>query len=292
MKKKFSWKVFISFGLTYAFIIIFLSGLMLYTSPPGRFAHWVDWKILGFTKEGWQALHIIFSFTFVILSIFHLFTINWTSFLSYLKSKKRKGINKNREFYWSTILTIVFFFGIIFSIPPFKYVTDFGEYLTESWEQTEEEPPIPHAELLTLTELAEQLEFSSVDEITRKLEIHEIKYENTDEQTLQEIAHLNNSTPVEIYQQITRQGSSQGRGTGRQGVEGRGQGSSSSGSGGGIGRKTIDNFALDVELSIDEVLIILKENNIEAKKGQTLREIGENNNIEARDIHNFFEKEE
>jgi hypothetical protein len=34
----------------------------------------------------------------------------------------------------------------------------------------------------------------------------------------------------------------------------------------------------------------LKENNIEAKKGQTLRDIGENNNIEARDIHDFFEK--
>ena len=284
MKKKFSWKVFISFGLTYSFIIILVSGIMLYMSPPGRYAHWVDWKILGFTKEGWQALHIIFSFTFVVLSIFHLFTINWKSFLSYLKSKTNTGLNKKREFYISTILTIVFFFGIVCLIPPFKYVMDFGEYLTESWEKVEEAPPVPHTELLTLTELAEQLDFSSVDEITRKLNIYEIKFDNTDKQTLQEIAKINNTTPIEIYEEITRQRASQGRGTERQGGQGRGQG-------GGMGRRTIDNFAIDVELSVDEVLLILKKHNIEAKKGQTLRDIGENNNIEARDIYDFFEKE-
>jgi hypothetical protein len=76
MKNKFSWKAFISFGLTYSFIIIIVSGVMLYMSPPGRYAHWVNWKILGFTKEGWQAIHTVFSYTFVILSIFHLFSIN------------------------------------------------------------------------------------------------------------------------------------------------------------------------------------------------------------------------
>ena len=292
MKKKFSWKVFISFGLTYAFIIIFISGLMLYTSPPGRYAHWVDWRILGFTKDGWGGLHIIFSFTFVILSIFHLFTINWASFLSYLKSKKGKGLNKKREFIWSTTLTIIFFVGIIFLVPPFNYVVDFGEYLTQSWEQVEDEPPIPHAELLTLEELAVQLEFSSVDEITRKLEIHNIEFDNTNEQTLQEIAHANNTTPVEIYEDFTRKRSSEGSsGVGRQSGQGRGQGggTSVSGSGGGIGRKTIEDFALDVGLSVDEVLLILQKHNIEAAKGQTMRDIGEKNNMEARDIHDLFE---
>ena len=292
MKKKFSWKVFISFGLTYAFIIIFISGLMLYASPPGRYAHWVDWKILGFTKDGWGALHIIFSLTFVVLSIFHLFTINWASFLSYLKSKKRKGLNKKREFYWSTTLTLVFFIGIIFLVPPFNYVVDFGEYLTQSWEQVEDEPPIPHAELLTLDKLAEQLEYSSVDELIRKLEIHDIEFVNTNEQTLQEIAQSNNTTPIEIYEHFTRKSPSQGgSGVGRQGGQGRGQGSGSSGGGGGIGRATIDDFAAGEGLSVDEVILILRENNIEAKKGQTLRDIGENNDIEARDIHNFFEEE-
>ncbi|MCK5730599.1 MAG: DUF4405 domain-containing protein [Draconibacterium sp.] len=289
MKKKFSWKAFISFGLTYAFVIIFLSGLMLYASPPGRYAHWVDWKILGFTKDGWGALHIIFSLAFVVLSIFHLFTINWQSFLSYMKSKKRKGLNKKREFYISTVLTLAFFFGVIYSIPPFIYVSDFGEYLTQSWEQVEDEPPIPHAELLTLAELAEQLDLVLVDEITRKLELHDIEFSNTDEQTLQDIAKLNNTTPIEIYEIFTRKRSSQGgSGVGRQGGSG---GSVSGGSsGGGMGRKTIVDFADEVGKTQDEVLSILGENGIDVKEGQTLRDIGDSNDINPRDLYELFEK--
>lgn len=208
MKKKFSWKAFISFGLTYSFVIIIISGIILYAAPPGRYAHWVNWTILGFTKEGWQALHTVFSYSFVILSGFHLFTINWKTFFSYLKVKTKTGLNKKWEFYTSTTLTFVFFFGIIYSIPPLKVVADFGEYLTDSWEQVDEEPPIPHAELLTLTELAEQLKLSSVDRITSKLTLHKIKFSNN-EQTLQELAKINETTPLEIYKLITKKSESQ-----------------------------------------------------------------------------------
>lgn len=243
---------------------------MLYMSPPGRYAHWVNWKIWGFTKEGWQAIHTVFSFTFVILSIFHLFSINWKAFISYLKSKKSIGFNKKREFFISTTLTLVFFFGVIFSVPPFKTVMDFGEYLTASWEQVEEEPPIPHAELLTLAELAAQMKLSAVDEMTRKLTLHKIKFDNTG-QTLQELAKINNTTPIEIYNLISKKSEA-----GRQGS--------------GIGRKTLEVFAAEVEKSIEEVIKILKENGIDAEKGQTLRDIGDNNNLPPRDVYEMISK--
>ena len=270
MKNKFSWRAFISFGLTYSFIIIFLTGVVLYMSPAGRYAHWVNWKILGLTKEGWQALHTVFSYTFVILSIFHLFTINWKAFLSYLKTKKQSGLNKKREFYISTVLVLTFFLGIVYSVPPFKSVMDFGEYLTASWEQAEEEPPIPHAELLTLAELAEQMKLSSVDQVTRKLTLHEIKFEDAS-QTLQELAIINNTTPMEIYNQISKKSGTEQQGS-------------------GIGKKTLEIFAAEVGKTTDDVLKILNENGIEAEKDQTLREIGDQNNIPPRDIFELFSK--
>jgi predicted transcriptional regulator len=271
MKNKFSWRAFISFGLTYSFIFIFISGTLLYIAPPGRYAHWVNWTLLGFTKEGWQSVHTIFSFTFVILSIFHLFTVNWKAFLSYLKSKKNSGLNKKREFYFSTILAVVFFFGVIFSVPPFSSVMDLGEYFTDSWEKVEEEPPVPHAEQFTLEELAEQLHYQSVERITRKLDIHKIKYENTNLQTLQEIAKTDGTTPIDVYNLITQK-----TGTERQGS--------------GIGRKTIEDFAEEVGKTPDEVMKILKENGIQAEKGETLRDIGNNNDMPPRDIFELFSK--
>lgn len=238
-------------------------------SPPGRYAHWVNWKILGASKEGWQALHTVFSYTFVILSVFHLFTINWKTFLSYLKTKKQNGLNKKREFYIATVLTILFFFGIIYSAPPFKYVMDFGEYLTESWESAEEEPPVPHAELLTLAELDVQLKDFSLEEITNNLNLYEINFNNTNLQTLSEIAEINETTPLAVYQQIIRKPESQ-----KQGL--------------GIGKKAIEDLAKEQNKNIDEVFKILNENKIKAEKGQTLREISENNNITPKEIYDLI----
>ncbi len=269
MKSKFSWKAFISFGLTYTIVILLVSGTILYISPAGRYAHWVNWKIWGLTKEGWQALHTVFSYTFVILSIFHLFTVNWKAFLSYLKSKKESGLNRKAELFFSSVLMVVFFFGIIYSIQPFKSVMDLSSYFTASWESNEEAPPIPHAELLTLTELAEQMKIQSVDEITGKLKNHGIVFEDATTQTLQDIATKNNTTPSEIYNLLK-------------------QNSGSSKQGSGIGRKTLETFAAEVGKSSDEVLQILKNNNIVAEKGQTLKEIGEINNIPPRDIFELF----
>lgn len=263
MKNKFSWKAFISFGLTYAIIILLLSGIMLYVSPPGRYAHWVNWTLWGFKKEGWQGIHIIFSFGFVVLSILHLLWINWKSFVSYLKSKK-SGFQKKRELITSTLFILVLFFGTIYAVPPFKSILDLGENLTASWEKIEERAPVPHAELLTLAELSEQLDMP-VDEVIRKLDSHKIKYENVNNQSLQEIAEFNSSTPIEIYEIIAKKAGNQMQGS-------------------GIGRKTLEDFAADAGKTADEAMTILKDNNIKAEKNQTLRVIAENNNITPKEI--------
>ena len=225
----------------------------------------------NFTKEGWQALHTVFSIAFVVLSIFHLFTVNWKAFLSYLKIKKQNGLNKKREFYWSTTLVLLFFLGIAFSVPPFQTIMNLGEYFTESWEKVEEEPPIPHAELLTLVEMAEQMKLTSVDEITQKLILNKINFDNIN-QNLLELAAINNTTPLEIYQLISKNPETEKQGS-------------------GIGRKTIEEFASELNRKIDDVIQILQENNIKAEKGQTLREIGENNDIPPRHIFNLISAE-
>lgn len=243
----------------------------MYVAPPGRYAHWVTWKLAGLTKEGWQAIHTIFSLAFLILSVFHLFIVNWKAFLSYLKSKTKKGLNKKREFYISTTLAFVFFFGVIFSVPPFVNIMDFGEYCTDSWEKREERAPIPHAELLTLNELAEQLSLPSVEYITTKLENHNIDFENTSTQTLQEIAEENNSTPIGVYEIISKRAGNQRQGS-------------------GIGRKTVEDFALEFDKSVEEIIKVLKDNNIEAKPDETLRDIGDNNNVIPREVYELISK--
>jgi succinate dehydrogenase hydrophobic anchor subunit len=271
MKNKFSWRAFISFGLTWSFFIIFFTGIILYISPPGRYANWVTWKIFALTKSEWQALHTVFSFTFVILSILHLFIINWKVFLNYIKARAKVGLNKKRELIISSAIILIFCFGTLFSVTPFSSVMILGENLKGSWEKTKNEPPVPHAELLTLVGLAQQLKYSSAKEITDKFKNHAIVFTDT-LQTLKEIALQNRKTPNEIYNLIT----STGGGSGRQGS--------------GVGRKTVEDFAVEVNKNTDEVLKIFKNNGIEAEKGQTLKQIGDNNNIPPRDLYEMISK--
>ena len=268
MKNKFSWRAFISMGLFYSFLIIFITGIILYLTPTGRIAHWINWKFLGFTKDDWQAIHIIFSLIFAILSIFHLFTVNWKDFWSYLINKKKQGLNKKKEFYLSSVFTVLIFLGVIFSIPPFSSVINFGEYLTESWENESNKPPIPHAELLTLNEIQERFEDISIDEIKKKLIKNNIKFNNTNE-TLAEIGRFNNINPIEIYNIITKKTSQSMKGS-------------------GIGKKTLEEIANENNKDLNQLLQILKENNISARKEQTLKEIASENDIATKDIYELI----
>jgi len=52
-EKKFYWKSFNSFGLLYSFIIMSLTGLVLYITPPGWIANWTTWILIGLDKEEW-----------------------------------------------------------------------------------------------------------------------------------------------------------------------------------------------------------------------------------------------
>lgn len=271
MNGKFSWRAFISFGLAWAMLILLVSGFILYVSPPGRYAHWVNWTLWGLSKEEWQALHTVFSLGFIVLSVFHLFSANWKAFVYYFRSKKQNGFNKKKEFVFSALLILIVFLGTFFSVPPFESVMVLGENLTESWEKTEDRAPVPHAELLTLAELSDQLKLKSTDEITRKLENHQVLFEDIHTQTLQEMAEANNTTPAQLYEIISKQA-----------------GNSMQGS--GVGRKTLEDFALELNKNADELVELLKNNNIEADKKQTLRTIGENNNIPPRDVYELISK--
>ncbi len=268
MKKKFSWRAFISFGLFVSFFIIFITGVLLYLAPAGRVAHWVNWKIIGLDKNQWQALHTIFSYVFVILSVFHLFSINWKAFWSYIRSKTSEGLNRSRELYASLALMLFILFGTLWNMVPFSTVMDFGEYLTEMWEETIDNPPVPHAEKLTLVELSYQLEDFDVDKIVARLQNNNIHFDSVT-QTLEDIGRLNEIPPADIYNLIVK--------------------SSLGGmAGSGMGLKSLETFAADESLNVDTLLLKLRAHDLKAQADQSLKEIANENDMPAKDIYNLL----
>lgn len=272
MKKTFSWRVFISFGLFIAFFMLLVSGVILYISPPGRVANWTDWRMIGLTKTGWQNQHIIFSFAFAILSIFHLFFINWKAFLSYLKTKTTAGLKKPLELFTILLLSLLFGFGTSFRIQPFAAIINFGKGISNSWERKEQQAPVPHAELMTLAELSKQPGLGGDPEALKKtLEKAGLLVSSLD-LTLADIAEANNMPAKKVYELLVPAES------GKQQLPAQ-----------GLGQKTLQEIADDAGVSTMSLKLALKQKGIEAEAETPLKTIALNNNIEMSELREILE---
>ena len=267
---KFNKKAFFSFLTVFIWLILIVTGIVLYFSPPGRIAHWVEWRFLGLTKENWQAIHTLFSFTFIIVGAFHLY-FNWVVFWNYLKSKVQTGIKMQRELIVSSVLILMMFLLIILEIPPFQTVMDIGEDLSNSWSNPQTEPPIPHAELLTLPEFARQTrqDFQQLNHQLRMAGIRQVDSFIT----IKDIAEENDLTPQELLEKI---------------INSAGKESTYYP---GYGRKTISEISISLNLDENLVMERLHKNNIQFEKTEILKDIAERYDLKPVDLVNIITEE-
>jgi len=106
-------------------------------------------------------------------------------------------------------------------IQPFSAVIDFGKSLSESWEEPQSQPPIPHTERMTLKEISEQFASGESPESLRgKLEKEGIRVTSLD-QTLENIGSENNTSAQKVYELLNIEtfpntGREKGKGRNRQ----------------------------------------------------------------------------
>ena len=272
MKGSFSWRVFISFGLCIALVMMLLSGVILYISPPGRVANWTDWRMIGLSKTGWQHQHIIFGFAFVLLSLFHLFFINWHAFFSYLKAKSAQGLKSPAELMAITILSLFLGAGTFFGIQPFSAVIEFGDGISNSWDRKDSQAPVPHAELMTLVELSQQPELGG-DPEALKTTLEKAGLQVTSQkETIADIAKANGMTAEKVYELIAP------KKNGAQKLQKE-----------GLGKKTLQQIADEAGVSATSLQLALRQKGIEAKPDSPLKAVAENNNMQMNDLRQLLE---
>jgi hypothetical protein len=272
MKMSFSWRVFISFGLFMALLMMLVSGVVLYIAPPGRVANWTDWRLIGLTRTGWRNQHLIFGFAFILLSLFHLFLVNWKAFFSYIKSKTTQGIKSPAELISILLLSSFFGIGTFYGTQPFSEIIDFGNRFSSSWERQERRAPIPHAELLTLIQLSQQPGMGGDPEALKtKLERSGLKVVSVNE-TLAEIAQANGMAAEKVYEIL---------------APAEKEGSILSGK--GFGQKTLQQIADEAGVSPTSLQLALHQKGIEAKTDTSLKKIAEENGIEMKELRQLLE---
>lgn len=257
--KSFYWRSVISFYIIISFIVMSISGIILYFAPPGRVAFWSEWTFIALTKEQWQSVHTIFTFIFVFAIAFHIY-FNWKVIISYLKTKMDEGMKRRNELILASVFSVMVLVLTIANIAPFSAVMVFGEDLSESWSDENSEPPIPHAELLSLTEFAEVIDVEK-DQIISKLKSNGLKVPS-DTLTVKELAEINNITPQNVYEFVQSENNKVTL------VEGS-----------GYGKKSIEQISKDLNIELDVVMANLKEKGINAAPDDKIRDLARENDI-------------
>jgi hypothetical protein len=252
----FHWRVFVSFYVVLSFLTLAVSGFVLYVAPPGRVANWSIWTLGALSKAQWQAVHTLFSFMFIVAAGFHLY-FNWKVLMAYLRSKLVDGLRMKWELAGATSAAILLLTFSIADLPPFSTVMAFGEGVKNSWSTSATEPPLPHAELLSVEKLADTVKIPA-DKIMENLARNGIPVESRDV-TIGQLAERHNLSPQQVYQKIQSDDAKP---------------KVSVLQSGGWGRMTVEQLCERAGITIDTGLERLRAQGLEATGSTGLRELG------------------
>jgi len=197
-----SGRVFTSLSSLVSFILLLLTGIILYIEPHGRVAYWIKWDFLGLQKDQWGNIHILSGLLFLVAGGFHLY-YNWKPLIKYLGGKIETTLRYKRELVISCLIFLWIVVSGSWSLPPLTYVTDLGETIKNSWVTSPElEPPFGHAERVSLKTFCKKRRIP-LDQAMAELRKAGFKLNNPDN-TLFEIADSKGTSGMGVYEVIKK----------------------------------------------------------------------------------------
>ena len=182
-----------------SFLLMVLTGIILYIVPHGRVAYWVDWRLWGLSKSDWGNIHINFGLLFLTALSLHIY-YNWKPLVSYLRGKSKQIRVFTPEFNVAIVVTIGFAVGTCFLVPPFSWVMTLNDYIKEAGVEKYGEPPYGHAEQSSLKTFCRKMNLD-IAKSTELLNQAGYSVEKGDI-TLEEIGRRFKTSPLQIFEII------------------------------------------------------------------------------------------
>jgi predicted DNA-binding protein YlxM (UPF0122 family) len=260
-----SLKKITSLTMLLAMFTMTFTGIILFITPPGRVANWANWELFGISKELYGQIHSSFMVLFIIATILHVY-YNWKPLISYMKNEARQFVLFTKDMIIASILFLIFLFGTIYQISPFSNFLNFGDDIKSSWEKEYGTSPYSHAELSSLKSFTKKLNYD-LETSKNILTSNNIAFE--DEQSLSQIAKTNSISPKFIYDIL------------RKNFE---KGEQKTVPLSGLGKKSIKEVAMTLEISSDDFISKLKSLGLDAKEDDKFKDIAESKDLSPSDI--------
>ena len=157
---------------------------------------------------------------------------------------------------WASVaVTVLIFIFVLIDVPPFTTVMDFGESIKDGWATEQNEPPVPHAEEMTLVKLADAVK-QPVDKLIANLTSNGIQA--SAEEVVKDLAEKYKMTPIELFKLMQLKSS----GTADETKTYQGM---------GYGRMSLEDVCQKLGVSPEDALQRLQEAGIMAKKDGNLK---------------------
>lgn len=272
IKNAHSMRAFVAFLVTWSFVILTVTGIVLYIVPHGRVGNWTFWTLGGLGKDGWADVHILFGAVFIVTGALHLY-FNWKPFKKYLAERVRGHLAVKRELVTSLVATLLLTLGALFAVPPVSWLFDLNHWAKSAWSRAPgQEPPYARAEVTPLPVLAQRLDFD-LDAALTALREAGIRVDTpqgrvTPSASLESIARDNATTPAALFALIPQSSPERSTIQDPMAIEDRLTGT-------GVGGKTLDAFAEQQGITPESAGQRLAEMGIAAHGGETLKAIAE-----------------
>ena len=266
-----SGRAFTSLSSLVSFILLLLTGIILYIEPHGRVAYWIKWDFLGLQKDQWGNIHIFSGLLFLVAGGFHLY-YNWKPLIKYLGGKIETALRYKRELVISCLIFLWIVVSGSWSLPPLTYVTDLGETIKNSWVTSPElEPLFGHAERVSLKTFCKKQRIP-LDQAMAELRKAGFKLNNPDN-TFVEIADSKGTSGMGVYEAIKKlepkpEAMKPGAAWTSANIE-------ETFADTGVGRKSIGQIIKDHQLDHKTAHQRLKERGIEAKDDDKIKELAD-----------------
>lgn len=188
MKDKIILRRIISLTLTFSFLVMSFTGIMLYIVPKGKVAYWANWKMFGLTKTQYGDIHITFMILFLVVTTWHIY-YNWKPLISYLKNSTKKITLFKKELLIALGLNILFVLGTLSGVQPFQSVLNLNDNIKAYWEREYGAPPYGHAEESSLESFSRHIDVET-QKAMELLKVNNIKVASA-KQTLLDISKQN-----------------------------------------------------------------------------------------------------
>ena len=113
---------FVSFVLLFGFVVLLISGIVLFFSPRGWVARSTGWTFGGLGKWQWKVVHINLAWTIVVATVFHLM-FNWRIFIGYFRRATPRGRAWARDLALAGALVLLLAAGAAWGLQPFNFLS-------------------------------------------------------------------------------------------------------------------------------------------------------------------------